>query len=59
MKKRVISFSIFREQSKYLQGIEENISLAHLFYPGWYIYIMTIRFPKTLRMNSVLRKMLS
>lgn len=39
MKKRVISFSIFGDQSKYLQGIEENILLARLFYPGWYVYI--------------------
>jgi hypothetical protein len=39
MKKRVISFSIFGDQSKYLQGIQENISLAHLFYPGWHVYI--------------------
>jgi hypothetical protein len=39
MKKRVISFSIFGNQLKYLAGIEENIYLAHLFYPGWFIYI--------------------
>jgi hypothetical protein len=39
MKKRVVSFSIFGNQSKYLEGIEENIELSRLFYPGWYIYI--------------------
>lgn len=39
MKNRVVSFSIFGNQSKYLEGIEENIELSRLFYPGWYIYI--------------------
>lgn len=39
IKKKVISFSIFGNQLKYLSGIEENIFLAHLFYPGWFIYI--------------------
>ena len=39
MGKRVISFSIFGNQIKYFDGIEENIHLARLLYPGWFIYI--------------------
>jgi len=38
-KKKVVSFSIFGNQEKYLVGIYGNIELTRLFYPGWYVYI--------------------
>lgn len=31
----VISFSVWGEQEKYLQGAMENLALAPKFYPGW------------------------
>ena len=60
MKKRVISFSIYGNQLKYLAGIEENIYLAHLFYPGWFIYIyynssVPWKFLKLLQLNQYVK----
>ncbi len=39
MNKKVVSFSIFGDNLRYLSGIEPNINLIRLFYPGWHIYI--------------------
>jgi hypothetical protein len=39
MKKRVVSFSIFGTEIKYLNGLRQNIELIELFYPGWEIFI--------------------
>ena len=35
MTKKVIAFSLWGSDSRYLDGALQNASLAHLFYPGW------------------------
>jgi hypothetical protein len=37
--KKVIAFSIFGENRKYLVGLLKNLELAKNFYPGWKVYV--------------------
>jgi hypothetical protein len=37
--KKVISFSIFGDNRKYLVGLIKNIELAYKFYPNWKVYV--------------------
>lgn len=37
--KKVISFSIFGNNDKYIVGLFKNIELIYILYPGWHIYV--------------------
>jgi hypothetical protein len=43
--RRVISFCIFGSNQIYLDGLLDNISLCHYYYPGWSIYIYGCSLP--------------
>jgi len=39
--KKIISYSLYGNNPKYLKGVEENCVLAKTFYPGWTVRVYT------------------
>jgi hypothetical protein len=47
--KNVISFSLYGSNPLYTLGAIENVKLAPIIYPGWYVYIFANNIPTNIR----------